>query len=139
MIHTPRTRRARVLFASIVAALSIGLTAPLVLPAAVAAATKTKVTFRFFLDNENAADQFVGAVHSHKLRCRAPRKVKLLQKVPGPDVLVGSYRTRRVNGGGWVIHKEDPPDGRYYARVKPKRGCLGDKSGTRTVDDDPQI
>jgi uncharacterized delta-60 repeat protein len=67
-----------------------------------------------------AIDDFRGSVYyAPAYRCSRGVVVKVLERRPGPDRLVGKSRKARNSEGKWEISALAPA-GRYYARVVPR-------------------
>ena len=131
---------ARCALAGVVVALSLSLIDGLARPApAAAAAAEVKIKSFRFEDIPGARDSFQGFVRSARKSCKENRLVKVLRKRRGDDALLGSTRTVPMAQGTWafLLEREDPRDGRYYAKVSRKRGCQRAHSTTITVNDDP--
>jgi hypothetical protein len=81
--------------------------------------------------NESGGN-FFGQAKSSKRSCENGRTVKLYLKRPGTDEKVGSDKTGPGKGdseGVWVISPSKiAVGGKYYAKVKAKGDCEGDKS-----------
>ena len=92
-----------------------------------AQAAKTNLTIQF-----NDSNTFFGQAKSSKDSCENGRTVTLYLKQDGKDEKVGTDKTGPGKGdteGVWVISSEIlVAGGHYYAKVKPKGECDGDKS-----------
>jgi hypothetical protein len=67
---------------------------------------------------------FHGKVVSDNRACEQGRRVKLFNKLIGPDELLGSDRTN--NAGRWVVALDPLSSGAYYAKViRRSEGAAG--------------
>ena len=73
-----------------------------------------------------------GDIFSPKKGCKNERMVFVYRVLDGPDEERGStpsYKGSAQPGYYWLYQEEGtPPEGDYYAKVRPTDGCKGDRS-----------
>jgi hypothetical protein len=105
----------------IIAAIAVMLPAG----AGAAGATRSKVTIEAF---QLATSTFYGYVDSPKKRCKDQRKVQLYVQREGEDERLGADRAElEEDRYTWFI-PIDHEIASYYAKIKPRDGCKGDRS-----------
>jgi hypothetical protein len=97
-----------------------------------------------FTDDPAGDDVFSGEVSSENRECEQRRTVTVYRKKRKRPKKVGTTITGTVSAGGFELFKEDPKDGKYYAkvaeaRIGPRTTCAGAKSPKIRVDDDPAV
>ncbi len=85
----------------------------------------------------NGAPAFHGRVNSDHPACVSHRRVKMMMRQPGPDLVLGIDNAAIT--GRWFVDHPDFPSGEYYARAPAKNVpdeavCLADRSAIVAVD-----
>ena len=89
-----------------------------IVAAARTARFNSTVTIGFQRGHGQESDTFSGRVKSRHQACQAHRRIKLLQRVKGPDAPIGKTRSTRL--GHWEVHLASTRSGTYYAKALRK-------------------
>jgi hypothetical protein len=100
-----------------------------------AASASGKADTRVTLDNIEITPGgtiWTGDIFSSKKACKNKQQVIVYRALDGPDDKRGStlsYKGSDQPGYYWAYEEEGfPPDGDYYAKVRPTADCKGDRS-----------
>ena len=99
---------------------------------------RTKVTFDF-IQTTPGGTIYTGDIFSSEKKCKNKRRVTVFRVLEGADDKLGStlsYKGSDQPGYYWAYEEDGfPPDGDYYAKVRPTDGCKGDRSPIYTYTD----